>query len=159
METIKDLLDKCKETTGAKNKNQLAIKTGITSQRISDYYKGTRSPDEFDCLQIAKALNRSLEEITAIVRIEAEKNEKRQNAWREYYKSIGGIAASFALLFCGSVTFIVSPPAKAIEETSICRQGSACNTNYALFAARLKWLILVVRHKIYTAFRRFYFAY
>lgn len=109
METIKSLLERCKEVTGAENKNQLAAKTGIKSQRISDYYNETRSPDEYDCLLIAKTLGMELSAVLAIARIEAEKDETRKEAWKGYLKSIGGYAASLILGFFFVVTLIVTP--------------------------------------------------
>ena len=117
MDSIKILLDRCKDATGAKNENQLASRTGIKSQRISDYYKGTRTPDEYACLRIAQVLGRPFEEVTAIVRIEAEKDESRRAVWREYYKSIGGYAAS--ILAGLAVTFIVTLPSEALANQSV----------------------------------------
>ncbi len=112
MKTIKELLNAAKAAKGVDSDYALAKAINLPTQRISDYSKGTRTPDEFACLQIAQALGRSYEEISAIVRIEAEKDESRRQAWRKYYKSIGGYAASIimAAIF---VTSLVTWPADA----------------------------------------------
>lgn len=118
METIKSLLDDVKTAKGIESKYALAKVLGVPTQRISDYYNGTgsRTPDEFACLQIAQALGRSYEEISAIVRIEAEKDESRRKVWREYYKSIGGYAASIMMLV-SLVTLIVTWPTDAVAKS------------------------------------------
>jgi hypothetical protein len=98
VETIKTLLDEVKNTKGVTSDYALAKILNLPKQRISDYYNktGSKIPDEYACLQIAIALKRSYEEISVIVRIEAEKDEKRRQTWKNYYKSIGGYAASIA---------------------------------------------------------------
>jgi DNA-binding XRE family transcriptional regulator len=98
METTKTLLDAVKEAKGITSDYALAKTLELPKQRISGYYKGKEAPNEFVCLQIAKALGRSYEEVTAIVRIEAEKDENRRQVWQEYYKNIGGYAASIAII-------------------------------------------------------------
>lgn len=97
METIKSLLDRAKEATGVTTEYALAKALGLTKQQVSEYYKGRVIPSEYACLQIAKAIGRAYEEVQAIVRIEAEKDEARRETWRQYYKSIGGIAAGFLI--------------------------------------------------------------
>ncbi len=113
MKTIKDLLEAVKATKGISTKYALAKALNLPTQRISDYYNGKTYPDNDACLEIARALNIDLEEVITIVQIESAKDETRREKWREYYKSIGGYAASIALFFL-AVTFIVTPtPAEA----------------------------------------------
>ena len=114
METIRTLLDAAKAATNTDSDYGLAKALKLTKQQVSEYYKGKVIPSEFACLQIAKTLGRNYEEVQAIVRIEAEKDESRRQAWRDYYKSIGGLAASIMLMFFFAVTLIVTPtPAEA----------------------------------------------
>lgn len=116
MNRIKELLDEAKTATGTETKYALAKALEIHSGLVSHYYSGKRTPDEYACLQIAKATGRTYEEVSAIVRIEAEKDETRRAAWRDYLKSIGGYAASIFLsciIALASVTFIVTSEAKA----------------------------------------------
>lgn len=114
METIKSLLDQAKAAKGVESEYALAKALELTKQQVSEYYKGKVIPSEFACLQIAKALGRNYEEIQAIVRIEAEKDEKRRDAWKEFYKKLGGIAAGFILAILVAVTnFLTVSPAEA----------------------------------------------
>ena len=93
METTKSLLDEVKVRKDVQTDYALAKELSLHRGLISDYYSGKRTPNEFACLQIAEALGRCYEEIQAIVRIEAEKDETRREAWKRYYKSIVSLAA------------------------------------------------------------------
>ena len=109
MENVKNLLDAVKHAAGVESDYALAKTLDIRKQRISDYYKGKTAPDNFVCLKIAEVLKKPLAEVIAAVELDAEKDEKRRLAWREHYKSIGGIAASIFMVILLSVTFIVTP--------------------------------------------------
>lgn len=109
-----ELLDAVKKAKGIETDYALAKLLDINKARISAYYAGKEMPNEFACMQIAKALGIPLDDVMIPVRIEAEKDEKRREAWKEYYKSIGGYAASFVMAILLSVTLIVTPtPANA----------------------------------------------
>jgi hypothetical protein len=94
MENVKNLLDEAKEKTGSGTDYALAKTLDLPRARIHDYYAGNRFPDEFACLKIAEATGRTFEEVTALVKLEAEKNEKRREVWRKRLVSIGGIAGN-----------------------------------------------------------------
>ncbi len=128
METIKTLLDEVKKNKGIETKYALAKALGLPTQRISDYYNGTGSkyPDNYACLKIAEALHRDMNEIIAIVQIEAEKDEKKKEIWREYYRRIGGIAASIFL----TVTTVVTLDEQVYDEQITINQKNPLNTNY-----------------------------
>ena len=114
MENVKSLLDTVKTAKGIESDYALAKTLDLPNGHISEYYSGKRSPNEFACLKIAQALNRPLADVLAVVRIAAEKDEKRRQAWKDYYKSIGGIAAGFALAVLVGVTTLLTPsPAQA----------------------------------------------
>jgi len=120
MNTIKTLLDQVKKAKGVESDYALAKALEIPKQRISEYYKGRNSPDEFVYLQIAKALNRPYESIQTAVRIEAEKDESRREVWREHLKRIGGIAAGWLAAIFFVVTSIVTPaPAQASDSNDL----------------------------------------
>ena len=110
MEKIIKLLDAVKHAKGIESKYELAKTLDLPTQRISDYYNGTRAPDEFACLKIAEALGKPLNEIIATVKAASEKDEKRREVWESYIKSIGGLAASLASVFLVFVTLIVTSP-------------------------------------------------
>jgi len=96
---ISDLLDETKNALGIKTDGELARNLGVSKQAISGYYNEQRAPDDFACLKIAQATGKSLDTVIAIVRAEAEKDENRKKAWSDYMKSLGGMAASFAVVF------------------------------------------------------------
>jgi len=132
MKTIKALLDETKAAKGVSTDYALAKALDLHSGLISDYYSGKRSPNEFACLKISEALGKDYAEISAIVRIESEKDENRREVWRRYYKSIGGFAASFVVLFLVSVTLTVTAtPAKAsplleVDTGTLCIMLNLC---------------------------------
>lgn len=114
MSKTTELLNEVKAKKGVTTDYALAKVLELPRGHICDYYKGNRFPNEFACLAIEEATGRSYEEVSAIVRIEAEKDENRRKVWKDYLKRIGGMAASIALLFFLSVTLIVtSTPAEA----------------------------------------------
>lgn len=101
MENIKKLLDDVKAQKGVETDYALAKSLDLPRARIHDYYKGHRVPDEFACLKIAEALGKPLNTIIATVKASTEKDGKRREAWENYMKSLGGLAASFV----GGVVF------------------------------------------------------
>ena len=153
MKTIKEILDETKKAQGVESDYALAKLLGLPTQRISDYYKGHRVPDEFACLRIAEALGKDYAEISAAVRIEAEKDENRKEAWRRYYKSIGGVAASFMLAVLAAVTLFVTTPSNALANQGVTAESS---TDYKLcvLRRRVRGLVLAVLHRLATAFPR-----
>lgn len=108
MQNIKKLLDAAKAATSAESDYRLAKNLGITQARVSAYYAGKETPNEFACLKIAEALDMPLAQVIATVKAEAEKDEKRREAWKDYLKKLGGIAASVFVPLCASVIFAMT---------------------------------------------------
>jgi transcriptional regulator with XRE-family HTH domain len=108
---IKELLDETKNALGISSDGELARKLGVSKQAMSNYYNGERAPDEFACLKIAQATGKPLGEVIATVKAESEKDEKRREAWENYMKRLGGLAASFF----GFMIFVQSHLETAIE--------------------------------------------
>ena len=139
MENIKRLLDEVKKAKGVGSDYALAKTLDLPKQRISDYYKGKTSPDKFACMKIAESLGKPLADVIYAVELDAEKDEARREAWKRYYKSIGGMAASAMLVGLSVVTFFVTPEVQAQE-----RQGFESSKtdvfqrsiNYAAFCTR-----------------------
>ena len=159
MSNIRELLDAVKKAKGVETDYALAKVLTLPKQRISDYYKGKTAPDQFACLKIAESLNKPLAEIITAVEIDAEKDESRREAWRKYYKSIGGIAASFVLALFFAVTLIVTPtPAEA----SIGGIGQSHDLYYVNYARRIKGFILAaistVRRMLSTSIPHYGFS-
>ena len=84
----KTLLDGIKAKHEIKSDYALAKKLSLPSGHICDYYQGKRTPNEFACLQIARALGKDYAEISAIVRIEAERDESRREEWIKFFRSL-----------------------------------------------------------------------
>lgn len=134
MTKVIELLEAVKAAKNVSSDYALAKVLNLPKQRISDYMKGERTPDEFACLQIAKALGESYEVITALVKMETEKDESRRNAWRDYYKSIGGVAASVLCTLAVVVTMVFSVPQNAFASQSLAAQDLP---SYKLCASRV----------------------
>lgn len=118
MENVKSLLDAVKAAKGVTSDYALAKAIDLSKQHVSAMYKGTEIPNDYDCLLISKALDKPLTDVLAVVKIVTEKNEKRRAAWLEYYKSIGGIAAEWAMALFVGVTLTVTTPAEAAQNQS-----------------------------------------
>jgi len=152
MTKVIELLNAVKDAKGIKSDYALAKAIDIPKQRISEYYKSRNTPDEYACLKIAEALGKDYAEISAIVRIEAEKDENRREVWRRYYKSLGGFATSFMMMFLTSVTLIVTTGELKAKDSDSCNTTLPCNTNYAFFGDFFKRLGAFVRHTLSTCF-------
>lgn len=152
METVKNLLDEVKAKHNVKNDIGLAKLLDIPTQRISDYYKSIRSPDEFACLKISEYLGKPLAEVIATVKADTEKDEKRRNEWVKVLKRLGGVAASFMMIVFAFVTFIVTYPAESLAgegaDFTKCSKYKLCE-----LASRI---IALVRDTLKNAFPRVY---
>lgn len=110
---LKTVLDEIKQRHGFKANAEIARHLDIDVRRIGEYYKG-REPLDDDYPKISMACRYRVDELQAMVKLTEGKDEKSRAVWARYYKSIGGIAASVALLLFLSVTLIVtSAPADA----------------------------------------------
>lgn len=114
---LNELLDHVKAQNGLMSDGELARKLDVDKRRVSDYRKGERVPDEFACLKIAEALGKPLDSIIATVKAATEKDEKRREAWENYIKRLGGIAASFMTGVFVLVTMIVTLPESQANES------------------------------------------
>lgn len=114
---INELLDAAKNANGLKSNGELAERLGLNKGRVSEFYSGTNAPNEFVCLQLAQMTNKPLDEVIAIVRASAEKDGKRREAWENYMKRLGGLAASFVAGIFLLVTLIVTSPDLQAKES------------------------------------------
>ena len=108
---IKELLDATKNALSISTDGELGRALGVSKQSVSDYYNDRRAPDDFACLKISEALGKPLDTVIATVKASSEKDEKRREAWENYMKRLGGLAASFF----GVVFFLQSHFENAIE--------------------------------------------
>lgn len=107
---INELLDATKNAKGIKSDGELARALGVSKQAVSDYYNDKRAPDDYACLKIADAIGMPLDTVIATVKAASEKDETRREAWENYMKRLGGVAASFASIILVCVTLIVTSP-------------------------------------------------
>ena len=113
MENVRKLLDEVKAKKNLSSDNALASALGLRRQRISDFYKGERTPDNYVCKQIAEILQRPLAVVIATVEMDAEKDESRREVWRDYFKSISRQAAATALSLLFVILSSTPTPAEA----------------------------------------------
>jgi transcriptional regulator with XRE-family HTH domain len=103
---IEELLDDVKKAKGIESDYALAKELGVNTGLISYWYSGKTTPNEYACLQIAKALEKDVKEILAIVQISTEKNEKRRSVWKEFYREIGGVTTGVTGIFFTIYAFL-----------------------------------------------------
>jgi len=126
---IDTLLDEAKEKAGFKADNELALAIGVTRQTINHYRKGRSTPDDYAKSRIADLTGRSLQEVIARIELENEPNEEKRRYWVNFFKRLGGVAASIAF----GVTLIMTPhPADAALT------GVATNSMYIMLNHGLK---------------------
>lgn len=97
-------LDKAKEKLGIKADNEIATKIGVTRAAISSYRVGRTVMDDFAAAKIAEILGLNAMEVIAAANAEREKGEKKE-FWENFYKRLGGIAASIFF----AVNLIMTP--------------------------------------------------
>ena len=100
---LNELLDRVRDANGITSDSQLAQKLDVDKRRVSAYRRGRETPDEYACLKIAQALGRPLDSVIATVKASTEKDEKRREAWENYMKRLGGLAASISVVFMFSI--------------------------------------------------------
>jgi len=154
MENIRKLLDAVLVAKGLSNKSDLAKELDVNKARISAYYSGKETPTEFVCLKIAEATGRSYEEVSAIVRIEAEKDENRRKVWKDYLKRIGGIAACIMLFFL-AVNLKVTP---TTLQASNGKDSAAQYFVLCKLSSLFKTVAAIVQRALSIAFPRFCYA-
>ena len=155
MDTVKTLLDAAKQKTRAANDHQLSKAIGITSQRISDYYKERRQITNDDCMKLAETLGKPLDEVICAVEIQFAKTETRREAWKRYAKTLKGIALSFmiaAYLPQGVVTMKVTE-AEESKQTSGLQSGELTRIQIMRL---IRGLIALGRNRLKNAIQPLY---
>lgn len=122
----KELLLECKIRLEVKTDYALAKKLEIDRARISEYMLGKKVPNEYAAFRIAAALGRDPAEI--IAEIQAEKDEKNREFWRDFLQLRGllGLVAAAPLIF--SATFAPEP-----AEASMTKLRDSHNVYYVKF--------------------------
>jgi len=110
MKTINDLLDEAKQKTKIESDNALAKRMGVTRTTISYYRHNKSKPDIYAISRLADLTGRPIQQIIALVEIEKEQPEEKRKYWENFYKRLGGVAASF------SIIALLAPICAAIED-------------------------------------------
>ena len=97
MKTTAEYLDAAKAKMGVEIEYGLANNLGITRAAVSRYRHNERAFDNFTAMQIAKVTGIALDVIIADMEMQREPDEKRREAWENYMKSLGGIAATVVI--------------------------------------------------------------
>lgn len=130
---IDTLLDEAKEKSGISSDYALALTIGVKRQTISRYRKNLCTPDDYAKSRLADLTGRSLQEVIARIELENEPNEEKRKYWQDFYRRLGGVAASIAV----SVTLIVTP--HPTEAAPILKVSDM--TMYIMLSARVKrWI-------------------
>lgn len=111
MKTTAEYLDAAKEKLSVSSDNQLANALEISRQAVSQYRSNARAFDNFTCMKIAEVTGIALDQIIFDMELQREPSEKRREAWENYMKRLGGIAASFLAV----VVIIGQATEKAIQ--------------------------------------------
>jgi transcriptional regulator with XRE-family HTH domain len=80
----KEYLEAAQNVLKAPNDNKLGVALGLENNRVSDYKKGHRRPDEYACTRIAVALGVDPALVIADIALEWEKNEKKREFWLNF---------------------------------------------------------------------------
>lgn len=87
-------LDDAKKALNIESDNAMAKHLGITRSAISNYRAGSYVMDDYAAAKIAEALMIEPMEVIAAANMEREKTEDRKAYWENFYKRLGGVAAS-----------------------------------------------------------------
>lgn len=114
MKTTAEYLDAAKAKLLVSSDNQLANALEISRQAVSQYRSNVRAFDNFTCMKIAEVTGIPLDQIIFDMELQREPSEKRREAWENYMKRLGGVAAGFAVgVICIVTLAVTSAPLEA----------------------------------------------
>lgn len=119
MSAINKLLNEAKEKAGIKSDNALALEMGITRQSMSQTKKGKSAFGAYARQRLADLTGRDIKEINALIEIETETDETKRKYWENFYKRLGGVAASIL----ATVILMVTLPAQNTDALTILASG------------------------------------
>lgn len=107
----RELLLECKIAAKISTDYALAKRLEIPTQRIADYMSGKRKPDVYASVKIALCLKRDPAEIIALIESETEKNEKRQEFWRNFLARVQKVGRLYTLAALCMLSLLAGHPA------------------------------------------------
>lgn len=96
-----ELIRQAREKLGVTTNYQLAKKIELELNRLHDYEKGVRQPDDYALTKLALTLERDPIQTIAEVRAENETNAKKREFWRNFLTRAASLIALLAVLHCG----------------------------------------------------------
>ena len=94
-----EILDGIKAEYGIESNGELARFLGTDVRRVGEYYAGKRNPIDEDYPRIAEKAHMTAGQLWEAVQIEKKKDSEAARVWEHYMKTLGGIAASFFVVF------------------------------------------------------------
>lgn len=98
MDAINKLIEEAKDKAGLSSDYALSIAMGVRKQTISRYKLGLSTPDIYGMRRLADLTGKTLDEIAATIEIEKETDVTKKEYWKNFYKRLGGVAASFTTI-------------------------------------------------------------
>jgi transcriptional regulator with XRE-family HTH domain len=98
-------LDRAKEKLNVSSDYEMAAKLGVTRAAISKWRRNKGVMDDFAAAKIAEILDADAMAVIAAANAERESDVERQEFWKNFYKRLGGIAASIFF----AVNLIMTP--------------------------------------------------
>ena len=127
MQTLNAYIDRCKTATKSKSDNQLAMRSGLSRQKICEWRKGGYLPSDEGILKLARAAR--LDEKEALVLL---------NIWRANDESRAAYESIYALLKKTSLAILISLTLCFSSENAHAMQVSTEHTVYYE-----KWWVII----------------
>lgn len=119
MDAINKLLEEAKDKAGLTSDYALANAMGIKKQTVSRYKLGLSTPDIYSMRRLADLTGKTLDEIAASIEIEKETDETKKEYWRNFYKRLGGVAASLLVTMIVTSTYSEPTPLLNIDTNTL----------------------------------------
>lgn len=110
MKASRDYLLEALEKAPGSSGEEKAKALKISGNTLSQYKRGERIMDDFACIMVGRMLGVDPMKIIAACQEEREKNQERKEFWRDFRKTLSGLAIAAAL---GATTMAAPSPAHA----------------------------------------------
>lgn len=104
-----EYFDECKKKLGISSNYALSKALDLSESRVSDYYKGRHTPDNYACFKIAETLEIDPAIVIAEINAETEKNPRKREFFRVFRGACGKAAAGIILVLGLSFSLLGAP--------------------------------------------------
>ncbi|MFL9711436.1 helix-turn-helix domain-containing protein [Methylobacillus sp. Pita1] len=125
-----EYFDECKKKLGITSNYALAKALDLSESRVSDYYKGRHTPDNYACFKIAETLEIDPAVVIAEISAENEKNEKKREFFKVFRGACGKAAAGIILVLGLSFSLLNVPGDGAAAVNGSLAAGAAAALFY-----------------------------